>query len=482
MHMRFSDYILLAFRNIMRQRSRSILAILAIVIGAASVTIMLALVIGAKNFYYDQFKATGQLKQLVVNPQTGLDFVQSQRATASCENCVKLTNKLADKIAEYDHVAGITATADINVFKTVSMAGQKQAVNNARGYLPNGIIKHIFLAGGDFNKDSGTGDIIIGQSYADQWGYRGNYQALIGKQVKLTTSSSFTGKGAKLPDPLVQFKQCSGGCQADQITAQQQSTTLKATVVGVESDANSSIFLPLKWAEELLTNQRYEVTIQDQTAYVQAFAAWSAGGQQGSEPMPKFTLVTDNQLAKNGYSTFVVKADNSNNVDAVARQIRELEVGVATAKNYINNQLRVFNVISFILAGIGSVTLVVAAIGVINAMVMAVLERTREIGVMRAVGAKRSTVSRLFTLEASLLGFLGGTFGIVLGYGLIQLANIFINIQLADNTVASRNIISLPIWLILVVIIATTVIGMLAGLYPAYRAAKLDPVEALRHE
>lgn len=478
--MRFTDYISLAFKNLLHQKSRSLLAVLAIVIGTTSVTIMLALVIGAKDFYYDQFKATGQLEQVIVNPRTGLDFQQSQQAT-NCESCVKLTNALASRIASYDHVTGIAATADVNIFESAALGSQKQIVNSAHGYLPNGIIKHIFLAGKDFSASNGSGKVIIGQNYADQWGYKDKYNKIIGKQIKLTTASSFTGEGAKLPDPLVQFKKCQAGCQPDQI-AKQQPTTLKATIVGVESDAGSSIFLPLKWTEGLLKNQRYEITKQNQVAYTQAYTTWTARGQLGPEPMPKFTLVADSQLAGNGYSTLVVRVDNTDNADLVAKHIRTLGVGATSAKSYIKDQLKVFNIISFILAGIGSIALFVAAIGIINTMVMAVLERTREIGVMRAVGAKRSTVSRLFTLEASLLGFFGGVFGITFGYGLIQLANIFINTQLAANAVSNRNIISLPVWLILTVIISTTVIGILSGLYPAHRAARLNPVEALRHE
>jgi ABC-type antimicrobial peptide transport system permease subunit len=135
-----------------------------------------------------------------------------------------------------------------------------------------------------------------------------------------------------------------------------------------------------------------------------------------------------------------------------------------------------------VLGGIGGIALAVAAIGVVNTMIMAILERTREIGVMRAVGAKRGTVSRLFTIEASLLGFWGGVLGVAVGYGLASLANVFINKQLASNGLQARNIITLPPWLIITVIIITTVIGMLAGLYPARRAAKLDPVEALHYE
>jgi len=480
-HIRFADYFMLAFRNILHQKSRSLLAILAIVIGTTSVAIMLTLVIGTKNFYYDQFRASGKLEQVIVNSQVGLNFEQAQQAT-DCSDCVKLTDKLAEKIKSYEHVSDLSRTADISAFELVSYGHKKLLINSAQAYEPTGVIKHTFLAGRDFINSDGADKVIIGQDYADEWGFRDNYQELVGKQINLTTVSSFTGEGATLPNPLAQFKKCLDGCQADEVI-RQQPTTFKATVVGVESDTSNGVFVPLKWAKGLLTGRRYEITKPDQTAYSQAYTIWTAKGQQGPEPFPKFTLVTDNQLTKNGYATFVVKTDGPGNTDGVANQIqKQLKVGATTAKSYIQDQLNIFNIISFVLAGIGSISLVVAAIGIINTMVMATLERTREIGVMRAVGAKRSMVRRLFTLEASLLGFLGGTFGVIAGYGFVQVANIFINVQLASNAVLNRDIIVLPMWLALMLIASTTVIGMLAGLYPAHRAATLDPVEALRHD
>jgi ABC-type antimicrobial peptide transport system permease subunit len=481
MGVRSTDYVRLAFRNMVNQRSRSVLAILAIVIATTSVTILVALVTGTKNFYYDQFKATDKLSQVVVNPQPGLSFEQAEQGSP-CQSCNKLTNGLAKQISSMNHVVGISPTTNVNVFESVKLDGHKQTVHGAKAYAPNGIIKHIFVAGKDFNSGSGAGKIIIGQNYADKWGYKHKYHDIIGKQVEFTTGSDFTGEGATLPKPLIQFKKCQKGCQADEIAGQQKPSTLKATIVGVESDDSTGLFVPLKWAQGLLKNRFYEITKPDQAKYIQAYTAWKYGGQKGAEPTPHFTLASDSLLARNGYSTLVIKVDNPDNAEAVAKQIRRLGIGAVTANSYVNDQLQVFNVISFILAGIGSIALVVAAIGIVNTMVMAVLERTREIGIIRAIGGRRSTVRRLFTVEASMLGFLGGAIGIALGWGFILLANVFINEQLATNAVTGRNIIHLPIWLVFAVVGSTTLIGMLAGLYPANRAAKLNPVEALRHE
>ena len=183
-----------------------------------------------------------------------------------------------------------------------------------------------------------------------------------------------------------------------------------------------------------------------------------------------------------GYDAVILNVDTTANVAGVAQQIRKLGLGAATAQATIDKQVHDFNIISFVLGGVGLVALLIAALGVINTMIMAVLERTREIGVMRAVGAKRSTVRRLFTAEAAALGFFGGAIGVLIGYVAVLVANPVINSKLKVQHVKSTNILSVPVWLIFAVIVGTTLIGFASGLLPARRAARLDPVEALRYE
>ena len=178
----------------------------------------------------------------------------------------------------------------------------------------------------------------------------------------------------------------------------------------------------------------------------------------------------------------MVEADSASDANGVAAAIRSYGVGAVSADSFIKQQEGIFNILALILGGIGAIALAVAAIGVINTMVMAILERTREIGVLRACGATRATIRRLFTFEAAMLGFWGGVFGVLLGFLLTLVANPIINNQLKVNSISQTNIITLPLWLVLAVVGATTLIGTLAGLYPASRAARLNPVEALRYE
>jgi ABC-type antimicrobial peptide transport system permease subunit len=238
----------------------------------------------------------------------------------------------------------------------------------------------------------------------------------------------------------------------------------------------------MPWAMAMNTDRRYEFTKADQAAQQAEQEACQRRHSRCDNLQPHMTLVTHSFLEQNGYDQLIAKVDNSKNAKQAAADIKKLGIGAADAQTMIDAQLSVFKIVGLVLGGIGGIALIVAAIGVVNTMIMAILERTREIGIMRAVGARRAAVRRLFTFEASLLGFWGGVFGVAIGFGLTRVANVVINKQLASNNVRAHDIINLPLWLIVTVVATTTLIGLLAGLYPAHRAAKLDPVEALHYE
>ncbi len=473
--MKFSDYLRLAFRNISRQKLRSTLTIFAVVIGATSVTIMLALVTGAKGFFLSQVQANGSLQQVAVSPRNDIsNFNQAnQGGGGDCATCVKLTDSIVSKVSSVPHVIGVSRVVSQGIIGAISYGSQKLTVQQTSAYDANGIIQNNVLAGRDIQNSDTTGIIVITSDYADKLGFKGNYQGLVGKTATLQTQNFYTGVGANIQPPI----QGPGNNSPGQ-GPNQQPTNLTATIVGIidTSNSNATIRVPMVWVRQMLENRMYQQTN-------------TGPNQNCSKPFgactpvqPTFKLVTQDMLATQGYSSLVAKVDSSTNAAAAATDIKKLGVGAADAEASIKQQLTIFNIVGLVLGGIGGIAMIVAAIGVINTMVMAILERTREIGVMRAVGAKRSAIRNLFTFEASLLGFYGGVIGIGIGYGLTRVANIFVNKQLATQGVKAHNIIGLPIWLILSVIGISTLIGMFSGLYPAARAARLDPVEALRYE
>jgi len=151
--------------------------------------------------------------------------------------------------------------------------------------------------------------------------------------------------------------------------------------------------------------------------------------------------------------------------------------------------------VNLTLSAIAGISLLVGALGVMNTMYMSVLERTREIGIMKAIGAKDRDVLGLFLIESSLLGFIGGALGILLGVGISGLAGRLISGSLSLGTVnqvaesaglqasgASGLVPAFSASLIFMALGLSLIVGMLAGVLPAWRAAKFSPVKALRYE
>jgi putative ABC transport system permease protein len=142
---------------------------------------------------------------------------------------------------------------------------------------------------------------------------------------------------------------------------------------------------------------------------------------------------------------------------------------------------RAFVIMNGLLAMIGGVSLAVAAMMIVNTLVMAVLERTREIGLLKSMGATDTDVMRLFLTEAGVIGLLGGGTGLVLGYGVARITNFIANVQFERVGEIKVNLVAFPAWLIAGGLAFAVVVSLAAGFYPARRAAKVDPVVALRH-
>jgi putative ABC transport system permease protein len=198
------------------------------------------------------------------------------------------------------------------------------------------------------------------------------------------------------------------------------------------------------------------------------------------------------------YDQVLVRASSRETTVAVSEAIRELGYGAGGLGDYINQLNQFFTTMRLMLGGVGGVALLVAAFGVANTMTMAILERTKEIGLMKAIGATDRDVLTVFLIEAGLVGLAGGAAGVGLSFLLQNLINqgiASLGAQQAgggqgggisflpiDTSQIGGNLFVIPPELALFALVLATTVGLAAGLYPALRAARLPPVIALKME
>jgi putative ABC transport system permease protein len=190
---------------------------------------------------------------------------------------------------------------------------------------------------------------------------------------------------------------------------------------------------------------------------------------------------------KEGYSQAIVKVSDVNNVLAISDQITEMGFQAYTPQSFVQGINNFYLILQIIFGGVGAIALLVAAIGIANTMAMSILERTREIGLMKAVGATNRDVLAIFLGEASGIGFLGGLGGVIVGWLAGQAINVIALVYLANQAGQQGGVppsvaVYTPVWLPLFALIFSTLIGMISGLYPALRAATMVPVLALKYE
>lgn len=186
--------------------------------------------------------------------------------------------------------------------------------------------------------------------------------------------------------------------------------------------------------------------------------------------------------AKPTYSSLTVRAKSTSDVDAIEASVKKMGFGAFSLLDASKSLKIFFGVFDLILGLFASLALAVATLGIVNTLVMAILERRREIGVLKALGASDGDVKTLFFFEAGVMGFLGGIGGVLFGWLIGRGLNLATNIYLKRRDLPSIEVSSVPAWLVFVAITFAIVISLVAGLYPASRAAKLNPVEALRYE
>ena len=235
----------------------------------------------------------------------------------------------------------------------------------------------------------------------------------------------------------------------------------KLKIVGVSEldpdslrgNARARVFLPVKLAESLHVLQ--SGSIRDTT--------------QATSNTPIFSSVS-------------VHVRSPKDVEAIEQAIKKMGFNTFSVIDATRSMRQFFAILDLFLGIFGSLALAVASIGIVNTLVMAILERRREIGIMKALGASDFDIKKLFFAEAGVMGVMGGAVGVSLGWMIGRAINLGTNIYLRRQNLPPEQIWFVPWWLIGGAILFAVAVSLVSGLYPAARAARLDPVQALRYE
>ncbi len=182
------------------------------------------------------------------------------------------------------------------------------------------------------------------------------------------------------------------------------------------------------------------------------------------------------------YQFAKVKVVDSGFIESVRGELIGMGFLVSALSDIVDQANKIFRAIQIILGIFGVVALIVAAIGLVNTMTISLLERTNEIGIMRAIGSSPRDIKKLFLGESFIIGFLGGVVGIGIGILGAEIFNLGINILSGALGGQQINLFVYPGWFIIFIIILSSIVGLIAGFWPARQAAKLNPLEALRYK
>ena len=182
------------------------------------------------------------------------------------------------------------------------------------------------------------------------------------------------------------------------------------------------------------------------------------------------------------YERIQVRVNSNDNLPIIEKQLIEEGYRVTALSKTVEQASKIFQGVQAVLATFGGIALLVSAIGMFNTMTVTLLERTKEIGIMRTIGASPNDVKYLFVSESVVVGFMGGLTGVAMGVTLGLTINLFLNVVAGQFGGQSVNLFSFPLGFLTFIIIFSACVGYLTGIFPARRASSLNPLDAIRYE
>ena len=429
------DLFRMGIQNLWRRKLRTFLTVLGVIIGTSSIIVMLSLGFGMSQSFEEQMAQWGSLT--TINVHKGWSDIPGKKVEA-----------LDDKaVAAFKSIENVIAVSPAVETYGMIINGRYEAHAQIKGIDPDAMEAFGFeVAEGRLLNKSDDLSVVFGAEV------QGNFydpKSRVWKEAKvnlmrdrmtLTMDDGYSQHGESKSKPK-EYKIKTAGIMAP----------------GDDWETNYSVYMPLEQVQKIIKEKE---------------KAQGQGQQSGGKK-------------EKGYNQINVKVNDMKNVQTVQKTIKDMGHEAYSLNDQLESMKKQASVIQAVLGGIGAISLLVAAIGITNTMVMSIYERTKEIGVMKVIGASLNDIKRLFLFESALIGLLGGIFGVGFSYLLSFLAN-KLGGQFGDlmgmGGDGPTKISIIPIWLVFAAMGFSALIGVISGYFPAKRAMNLSALEAIRTE
>ncbi|HKF51585.1 MAG TPA: ABC transporter permease [Candidatus Acidoferrales bacterium] len=442
--MKIGDLTELAFRNLREAVLRNSLTTLGVAVGVASLVALVSLGVGLQQLVSKRLSSSGLFNAIFVYSQADMQEMRGPRRGVSGspaaskpldESARRDLSRLPNVTEVYPQIRFMTEIRYANNPYPTSVAGVPISAQNDGAF--DGMQGH-FFSGPDAD------EAILHSEFAKD--LSDNPSSLIGKELILRYAERQSLNSGDSANP------------GFSVVPHEKQLRIIGIIDtdpegGLGGFGRSRVFIPLQLAQQLSATDVSDLR----------------------------ELVNGSASARS-YSSLTVRVKTPTDVQAVENAIKGMGFATFSLLDTTKSLRLFFFVIDILLGIFGSLALIVATLGIVNTLVMAILERRREIGVFKALGADDRDVKQLFFAEASVMGFVGGIGGVFLGWLIGRVLTFGANVYLARQNVPAVNIAAVPLWLVLGAIIFAVLVSLIAGLYPASRAARLNPVEALRYE
>lgn len=428
------DLALMGIKNLLRRKARTILTVLGVIIGTASIVVMVSLGIGMNQAFEEQLKQYGSLTLIDVYSNDG----GMGKNGGGGGNKVYLDD---DAVKQFESLPNVKFAIGFKNFSARVFSGRFESYVSFKGVDMEKFKKmNIALSEGEMPTGASRYEVVAG-FYAKESFYdpRARNSYMNSPKIDLMKDRIEMFPSSQLPEG-----------------SRPKGTHLNITGVTGEKDYNyaNSFFMDYEEFLKLKKDfeRRYKIKSEDANR--------------------------DRTKKTNKYDEMKVSVSEVRHVQEVQKAIKDMGFNAYSLNDALEMQKQASSLMQAILGGIGAVSLFVAAIGITNTMVMSIYERTKEIGVMKVIGAQIKDIKRLFLFEAGMIGFVGGIFGLALSFAVSLIINSILGGGGESYGPPLQS--AIPAWLALASLLFSTIVGLVAGYYPAVRATRLSALEAIR--